>query len=150
QFPDEPENVFHGGDEADLPPGMVRPIFITTRAPKEGETAHLDVQMTAKWSFYVQFQIHHLLRFFSIVGSFEHAQRLIRDTGEAVLNEFAAQYTMGGMIEHLADINQTLDNRIRELVNQWGMQVYETKALAPNLSHSLSEELRNVPIARLR
>lgn len=148
QAPGEPEQVFRGDDKVPLPDGMVRPIRITTRAPKEGETGHLDVQMTASWSFYVQYQILDLFRFFSIVVSFENAEKLMRDTGEAVLNEFASKHTMNGMIENLPEINKVLDNRIRDLVNSWGMEVYEARALAPDLSHSLSEELRNIASTR--
>lgn len=155
QAPGEPEQVYHGDDKTPLPIGpdgkqMVRPIRITTRAPKEGENGHLDVQMTFEWSFYVQYQILDFFKFISIVGDFDHAARLIRDTGEAVLNEFASEMTVNGMIENLKTINQTLDNRVRELVNTWGMQVYETRALAPNLSHTLATELRNVPVTNLK
>lgn len=150
QAPGEPEQIFHGDDKAALPAGMVRPIRITTRAPKENEKGHLDVQMTIEWSFYVQYQIFDFFQFISRVGSFEHAARLIRDTGEAVLNEFASEMTVNGMIENLKEINEEIDNRIRELVNTWGMEIYEAKALAPNLSHTLATELRNLPAERLR
>ncbi len=154
QAPGEPEEIFHGDDKEPLPimpngKQMVRPIRVTTRAPKEGETGHLDVQMTYEWSFYYQYQVLDLFQFIATVGSFEEASRLIRDTGEATLNEFASDMTVNGMIVNLKQINQALDNRIRELVNAWSMQVYEVKALAPNLSHGLATALRNLPIARL-
>ncbi|MDP2156738.1 MAG: SPFH domain-containing protein [Nitrospirota bacterium] len=150
QAPGQPEQVFHGDDKAPLPPGMVRPIRITTRAPTKEEAGHLDVQMTFSWSFYYQFQIKHFFQFVSNVGSFDHAAELIRDTGEAVLNEFASTMTVNGMIVSLVEINQKLDDRIRVLVNAWGMEIYEVKALAPNLSHDLATALRDLPISRIK
>ncbi len=149
QAPGEPEEVFHGDDKLPLPEGKVRAIRITTREPTASETGHLDVQMTAEWSFYVQFQILDFFMFMARVGSFENAKKLIRDTGEAVLNEFASRRTMNGMIKDLPKINRRLDNRIRALVNTWGMQVFEAKAFAPNVSHKLATAMRDVPIARL-
>ncbi len=150
QAPGEPEEVFYEDNKVPLPSGMVRPIRITTRAAKEGETGHLDVQMTASWSFYVQYQIKDFFRFIANVGDFDHAKMLIRDTGEAVLNDFASKHTMNGMIENLTAISEELDNRIRVLTQRWGMEIYEARILSPDVSHTLATELRNVPAERLR
>jgi len=150
QAPGEPEEVFHGDEKEVLPPGKVWPIRVTTRGPREGETEHLDVQMTFEWPFYVQYQIKDLFMFISRVGSFEQAQRLIRDSGEAVQKQFASERTMRGVIEGTIEIDETLDNRIRELANEWGMEIYEARTLAPNLSHSVASELSKIPIARLQ
>lgn len=150
QAPGEPEQVFHGDNKLPLPPGMVRPIRITTRAGRENETGHLDVQMTAEWSFYVQFQIKDFFQFITSVGDFDHAAKLIRDTGEAVLNDFASKHTMNGMIENLTEISEQLDNRIRALTNRWGMEIFEARILSPDVSHTLATELRNLPAERLR
>lgn len=149
QAPGEPEEIFHGDSKLPLPAGKVRPIRITTREPTATEKGHLDVQMTAEWTFYVQFQILDFFMFMSRVGSFENAKKLIRDTGEAVLNEFASKRTLNGMIKDLPKINRKLDDRIRALVNSWGMQVFEAKAFTPDVSHSLATAMRNLPIARL-
>lgn len=150
QAPGEPEEVFHGDEKEVLPPGKVWPIRVTTRGPREGETEHLDVQMTFEWPFYVQYQIKDLFMFISRVGSFDHAQRLIRDSGEAVQKQFASERTMRGVIEGTIEIDKTLDNCIRKLVNEWGMEIYEARTLAPNLSHSVASELSKIPIARLQ
>lgn len=150
QAPGEPEEIFHGDDKLPLPPGKVRPIRVTTRAARPGETGHLDVQMTVSWSFYVQFQILRFFEFVSRVEDFEHAKQLIRDTGEAVLNEFASQYTVNGMIENVTLISEELDNRIRILTNSWGIEIFEAKVLSHDLSHELASALRDLPAARLR
>ena len=150
QCPGEPEEVYHGDEKSDIPFGMVWPIRVTTRGPKEGETELLDVQMTIEWSFYVQFQILDFFMFVSNVGSFELAKQLIRDSGEKVLKEFASQRTLRGVIEDVAVVDDTLDNRIRELANRWGMQIFEANVFAPNFSHPLAESLRDLPIAKLK
>lgn len=150
QAPGEPEEVFHGDEKEVLPKGMVWPIRVTSRAPKADETGHLDVQMTFEWPFYVQYQILDFFMFVSGIGSFEQAKRLIRDSGEAVQKRFAATRTLRMVIEGAEEIDDTLDNRIRELTNKWGMQIFEARTLAPNISHSLATELHNVPIERLR
>ncbi len=148
QAPGEPEEIFHGDEKLSLPPGMVWPIRITTREPLETEKGHLDVQMPTEWSFYVQFQILDFFLFLARVGSFEHAVKMIRDTGEAVLNEFASEMTVNGMIANIKVINATIDNRIRALANKWSMQIYEAKALTPNISHGVATALAGIPIAR--
>lgn len=150
QAPGEPEQIFYGDDKEPLPPGMVRPMRITTRAPRPGETGHLDVQMSLPWMFYVQFQILDFFGFIKNVGSFELAQKMIRDTGEGVLNEFAAQYTVAGMIENVAVISAKLDDEIRKLTNLWSVQIFESKILPPNLSHSVAGELSELPAERIR
>ena len=150
QCPGEPEDVYHGDEKSDIPDDMVWPIRVTTRGPTEDETGILDVQMTIEWSFYVQFQILDFFMFVSNVGSFELAKQLIRDSGEKVLKEFASERTLRGVIEDLAIVDDALDNRIRELANRWGMQIFEANTLAPNISHPLAEELRNLPVANLK
>lgn len=150
QAPGEPEDVYHGDEKSDLPKGKVWPIRVTSRQPRDGEDGHLDVQMTFEWSFYVQYQILDFFLFISQIESLDHAKRLIRDSGEAILKAYGAERTLRGVLEDVATVDSTLDNRIRELANRWGMQIYEAKTLAPNISHTLAEELRNLPVARLR
>ncbi len=150
QAPGEPEDVYHGDEKSDLPRGKVWPIRVTSRQPRDGEDGHLDVQMTFEWSFYVQYQILDFFLFISRVGSFDQAKRLIRDSGEAILKAYAAERTLRGVIEDVATVDGTLDNRIRELANHWGMQIFEARTLAPNISHTLAEELRNLPVTRLK
>lgn len=147
--PGEPEQIFNGDDKLPLPKGMVRPIRITNRAPKAGETGHLDVQATSAWTFYVQFQILDIIGFFAEVGSFENAWKMIEDTGKAVLAEFAADRTLNGMIVDLPKINEELDDRIRTLTNKWHMEIFEAKAPSPDVSHELAVAMRDLPVARL-
>lgn len=150
QAPGEPEEVFHGDNTAPLPRGMVRPIRVTTRDRIRGENGKLDAQMTLDVSFYIQFQIYDFLQFVSTVGTFKHAKKLMRDTCETLVGEWATTHTVNGLILSLPQFNKIVDNRLRKLTKNWGMQIFEAKMLSPDLSHDLAAELRNIPKTRLQ
>ena len=152
RLPGERERVFHGDDKEPLKEGMVRPIRVTTRQPdpKKGETGHLDAQMTLDMQGYVQHRIENLPRFIGTIGTIEHAEKLIRSTAEALISEWATRHTVNGIIESLPQFNQKLDNQLRTLTQNWGMQIYEAKIFSPDITHKLAEALRDVPKARVR
>lgn len=152
QAPAETEKIFYGSDEEDLPAGMQRALRIVSGKPGPDETGPLAIQMTLEITWYVQYQVlpGKLLQFQSIVGSYENAEKMMRDTGDALINEFVSTHSVDGIISGLAAFNRNFDDKMRALTNQWYMEVYEAKVLPINPGKTVSEELRNVPAANLR
>ncbi|HUQ30220.1 MAG TPA: SPFH domain-containing protein [Candidatus Paceibacterota bacterium] len=148
QFPGDPEKVFHGDDKVDLPEGMVRPIRVVTRSPKDTEKEHLDVQMTLVVNFVVQFRVVNIFDFVANIGTLKEAERQMRDAGETTLAEAITIRTAGQVVTGLSDINSLLEDAIQKRIEGWGVEMISARMVAPDITHDVSIALANIPIAR--
>ena len=147
QAPGEPEQVFKGDDAENLPPGMVRPIRVVTRAPNKEETGILDAQMTLVLNFVVQWQV---IDIFSYVANFNaspfQVQKQVRDIGEIVLAEEATRFTPNGFIVALPKTNERLVMETQNRFQNSGVEIVSTRLISPDLSHGVSSALADIPV----
>lgn len=145
EFPGEPEDVFKGADiDFDHTSGLVRPIRITAGSHSEDDASGpLEVQMTAEVQAYVHWFIKRkfLFNFLRKVGSVAAARQRLRDTAERVLAEIAGEHTMGWIVKNTKIINDTLKQRLAELVDSWGVEIETAGIKEPDLSHEVNKKL---------
>lgn len=141
--PGKRDQIFWGDEKEDLPEGMVRPIFMNTRAPAEGETKPLDVQMTVGLGYALFWRISNFLTFNAHTRSIPETDDQLRSISEAVLAEDIASRTVDGAITGQAAINKNFDNKIRERTEGWGVQVMRANLTIINPSHKLAEKMRD-------
>lgn len=146
--PGKKDDIFWGDEKLDLPEGKVRPIFMNTRAPTDAEKAPLDVQMTVGVSYVVFWKIDNLLMYLAHIRTVEECEAQLRSISETVLSETIATMTVNGAISGQAEINQKLDNRIRERTGDWGITVTRASLTQINPSHKLAEAMRDRATAK--
>lgn len=152
QCPDEPDNVFKGDDKDPLPEGMVRPIRIVTGPPdpKEPSKGILDTQMTLVVSFTFQYAITDIFSFKANYGTIERLQMQLRDTGEATIGEDATKVTANGFITSVPEMNIKLRDEVDVRFGNSGVNIISARLLPPDITHSVSGALADIPIARAR
>lgn len=143
------DKIFWGDEKEELPPGMVRPIFMNTRAPKPGEGEEgkedrpLDVQMTVGLGYTVLWRITAPATFRANVHSIAEARRQIRTISETALAEVISKGTADDAIEGQASVNTGLRERLIELTSHWGIEVIQANLTNINLSHPLAKVMRD-------
>lgn len=165
QCPDEPDKVFKGHDSDTLPDGQVRPIRITTGAPKRnsktGETIRkggvLAVQSTFIASFVFRWRIQaggkNIFRTLQTLGlSFKdiktQVEKQLRDIGEAVVAEYASEKTMEQFIAGLRKVNAALLEESSTRFGDTGIEIISALLISPDLGQTTSESLATIPKAR--
>lgn len=148
QCPDEPEKTFKGDDRKELPPGMVRPIRIVTRAPKESEKGMLDEQMTLVVSFVFQYVVKDIFDYVANFGDTKLIEKQLRDIGESVIAEEATRRTPAGFIRDLPALNEKISGEVQDRFENSGVEIISARLIAPDVSHKVSSALADIPIAR--
>lgn len=153
QCPEEPEKVFKGDDKEPLPPGMVRPIRVVTRAPKPGveATEILDTQMSIVINIVFQYVITDIFDFVAnFKGSTEIVHRQMRDVGETTVAEDATTKTTSAFLRSLPKINVALAQKVQGRFKNSGITVISARLIAPDITHTVSQALADIPIARAK
>lgn len=158
QFPADPELISKRRDAEGLLPGQVRPIRITTHAPRKPKDSDdmLDVQMTIEVTFAVRWQIERgdFFNFFvNIPGDGWEAKkaeinRQMRDSGETDLVEEVSKYTLGEVLKNIETLNGGLATCLQENVGHWGILILEARMQTPDITHELNIALAGIPTAR--
>ncbi|MHB8860113.1 MAG: SPFH domain-containing protein [Minisyncoccota bacterium] len=150
QCPGEPEKVFRGHDDEPLPDGMVRPVRVVTREPKEGETSILDAQMTLIVSFVVQYVITDVFDFIANFGDSKQVEKQVRDIGEIILAEVASTTTPAGFIKKLPQTNESLITKMVDRLNHLGIKIISVRMISPDVSKAVSTALAGIPEERAK
>lgn len=151
QYPGEPEEVQKGPDKDPLDEGKVRPIRPLTRAPTATETGILDTQMALEISFVVQYAVTDIFDFVANYGgSLSSVEKQLRDIGEIVIAEETTRHTPASFITALPATNKMLLALTRKRFKQSGINIISVRLITPDLSHDVTKELANIPIARAK
>ncbi len=154
---DNPDNVFHGEDLAELPKGMTRPIRIVTGAPKaaakpvtkwRGDEDTLETRMTIDTSFATQWQITGVIDFVANYGSEKQFLQQLRDVGEATLSEEFAMRSVSEVVSQQQAINTILYGRVQQRFPHSGIKIISVRLISPNLGHRVSSALADIAEAR--
>jgi len=159
EFPGEPENVFKGLDvDFDHASNLVRPIRITTGSVSNSEDLNdgkpfdgpLEVQMTAEIAIILRWRIKvgAYFEFRRNVQTIENAIKQLRDTSEGALVEIAGKGTMGYMVRNTKKINTSLEEKLHELVESWGVEVKSAAIKEPDLSREVNLKLAAIAEAK--
>jgi|GEM_PF-6246300 len=160
QFPDDPEFVQLGDDKiplqtVTLPDGTVkmkvRPIRVNSGGTETAnKSAALNSQMTIVINGVVRYRIQRGYGFaFKIaIGSFEEAERQMRDTWENTAKVQCSTRPPSRIIQDAAAIDAAILINIRSLVRSWGIAIENATMLAPDLSHEVAIALASVTIAK--
>ncbi|KND50794.1 MAG: hypothetical protein AB202_00070 [Parcubacteria bacterium C7867-007] len=154
QIPGEPEEVFHGDDKVDLPPGMVRPFRPISGTPEPGrkglELGPLNIQMTTTVTGTVRYKIEDVMSFaMAMEGDtpedmLAYANRQLNDTWSRAVTQQFLQRPIGRVVKDLITISELVEEELETLTNDWGIKILEITLLAPDLSHDLSKELTGI------
>lgn len=150
QCPGEPEQVQKGEDKIPLEAGKVRPIRAVTRAPNSNETGILDTQMTLELNFVVQYAIIDIFDFVANYASISNIEKQLRDIGESTLAEEVTKRTPAGFIKEFPQINGLLVENVRGRFLNSGVNIISVRLVSPDITHEVSKELANIPIARAK
>lgn len=142
------DKIFWGDDEEPVPPGMVRAIRMTTKAPEDAEKDPLDAQLTVGIGYFVFWTISDPVQFRAHIRTIPEADSQIRLMSQTSLGEVIVKYTASGAIENQAAINASLDDYIRAKTKGWGVQINRTGLIQINLSHALASAMRDRAKAR--
>lgn len=143
--PGQPEEVFHGSDDNELPPAKVRPIRVTTRGPKEGENDILDARLTLEIMISVRFVITDVLSFVRYLdGSIENAKRQMDDICRSILAEQIARLTTRELLEQLGEVNRVLVEYLEARFGGAGIEINAFFLKSPDLSHTVSKALGQI------
>lgn len=158
EFPKEPEQVFKGLDvEFDHDSDLVRPIRITTGsrprinlATGEPYAGPLEVQMTAEVLIFVRWRIRegYYFQFRRNIQTLTNAVQQLRDTAEGALIEISGQDTMGYMVRETKNINMELEERLRDLVEDWGVEILSVGIKEPDLTREVNLKLAAIAEAK--
>lgn len=157
QFPDEPELVQKTPDEVPLETVIVydgdgnamerkkvRPIRISTRKSGTSDDI-LDTQLAVEVSFWVRWKITDPYEFIlTSGGDVDELIRQLRDSGESSLNEEITKRSTSELISEFNEVQKSLENKIKDDVIGWGVWIIGVGLNAPDLTHSLSSEMRNI------
>lgn len=142
-LPAEPDQVFWGDEKEALPAGMVRPIWIPTRSPREDEKDPADAQMVVGIVGYAFWRVSDVFTFHARVTSIREGNSQLRSIWVRVASEDIVQYTAGGAIKNQQSINENLDDNIRIHTSDWGIQVTSAGITKINISHELGRAMRD-------
>lgn len=171
QIPADPEFVDKSGDDSKkIPEGMVKPIRATTSSfeslPKELQEEIKDFKddplngrMTVEISMAIRYFIKDPVKMLKNIGNIKEIEKQIRDTAEAVIKSEIGKKTPYLIIRDLKSLNDTLDNRINDLVginedgsekeNAWGIDVTDAQIVDVDLGKKVNESLRDARAALL-
>lgn len=142
QEPGEPEIIFGGHDDEELPAGMVRPIRITTGGKSSPENKDvLDARQAITVSFAVQMQIDEPFAYFINFGSIANVRKNLRDICESTVAEHAADKSPAQIIEDLAAINRALRANVQRRFENSGIAIISVRLMSPNLGKTVSAAL---------
>ncbi len=143
--PGKKDEIFWGDDEDEVPAGKTRAIRMTTRAPKEGEDKPLDAQMTLGLGYFVLWTIKDPVNFRAHIRSVEEADSQLRLVANMALSELIGTLSASEAIAKQKEINEELDNRIRQETKdkRWGVEINQTGLTEINYSHKLASALRD-------
>lgn len=141
--PGKRNDIYWGDEKTALPEGMVRPIFMNTRAPRDDEKKPLDVQMTVGFAYALFWRIIDLPEFLAHSRTPEEVSDQLRSISEAVLAEEIEDLTVDGAITGQRKINQKFDNTIRDRTKNWGIEVVRANLTQINPSHELAKAMRD-------
>jgi hypothetical protein len=151
QYPGDPEEIFKGPDSDPLPSKQVRALRITTGKPAKevGENNPLAIQMALEFLYFLRVQITDPLTFEVKYGSLGEFWRQIRDTGDKLLNEEVTQTPgVAKLIEKTPELMDKLKTAFQEACEDGGIRLIESGISAPDLTHKLSEAIRDVGVIR--
>lgn len=141
--PGSRDKIFWGDEKDPLPPGMVRPIFMNTRAPRENENKPLDVQMTVGLGYTVLWRITDPATFFANVRKVSEAEGQLQSMSVTALSEVIASGTADDAITNQNKINDDHLKHIVEKTSNWGVEIIKAGITIINLSHPLASAMRN-------
>ncbi|HEX4799315.1 MAG TPA: SPFH domain-containing protein [Candidatus Paceibacterota bacterium] len=164
QFPDEPEFVQKTPDEVPLETvtvyneegdaierTKVRPIRISTKKGTTSSDDILNTQITVEVSFWVRWRVTDPYRFMlKGGGDAEGFRSQLRDSGESSLNEEITSRTASELVSDFMGVQTALLKKIKDDVDGWGVEIVGAGLLAPDLTHTLSSEMRNVASAKAK
>jgi len=158
QFPGEPELIQRTDDSKPLSTIeitrdgrkiqalMVRPIRITTSAPKpELGDQILNTQMVLEVTFWARWIIvDPFLMMVNTGGDIERVRSQMRDTGETLLNDEFTTKTPAELVSNFRSIRDALEEALAKSVKTWGIAVSTAGITSPDLNHALASALRDV------
>ena len=146
QFPGDPEEIYKGPDDTELPEGMKRPLRITTGKPERADKNNpLAIQMGLEFIYFLRVQIRDPLLFQVKYGDMDQFWRQVRDTGDKVLTSQVSQMPgVAKLIEKTNELMSQLDTELETLCLKGGVEVIESGMSAPDLTHDLSAALRDI------
>jgi hypothetical protein len=165
EFPGDADHVFWGGEEAELPDGKVRPIYILT-GENPGSNLPTDLQTNLGASALVRFQLVSK-RYFDLVrnvapvddanGSFIRETmtgnssvtarllevlRQLRDTGARYMGEVIGKLSYNEITLNRALLDEWLFNRIKLEMIPWGLELREAGFTQLNPGHDYNKALQ--------
>ncbi|MCA9359321.1 hypothetical protein KC926_03905 [Candidatus Kaiserbacteria bacterium] len=149
QFPGNPDEIFKGLDKDPLPPGKKRALRITTGRPEKvkGDLNPLAIQMPLEFLYFLRIQIFDPLTFEVKYGSLEGFWKAVNDSGDKLLNiEVTRMKGVVDVIENMSLLMERLEAVLKKLCEDGGVTVVESGINAPDLTHALSEAMRDMGV----
>src|SRR6056297_135893 len=158
QFPGNPEEVFKRDDKEELPPGMVRPLRLTTGKPEKVDKLDpLSIQMTINFLYYIRYQVSDPILFTIKFGGEQEFLDQVRDTADKVLTrEVSKCKGVSQLVKKLSGtasepgIMENLQTEIDRITDDGGVTIVESGLNAPDLSHELASAIRDIGVERAK
>lgn len=147
--PAERDFIFWGDEKEDLPEGMVRPIWLPTRAPTGDEKQPLDAQMQIGVVYVDMYTVEDIFTFRAKVRSIEEANKQLETMSTSVLRRDIAKRTVSGALGDQDELDEMLDDHVRDRTSDWGVNMRIVEITDINVSHELARSMRDRAKARL-
>ncbi len=158
QFPEEPENVYHGDDRDALPMradgrgSKMRAFRVLTGKPDPSYAGHLNIQMTVVVTGTMRYHVDPKNPFDFLIRTpgytdeekFEEAERQALDTwGRTIMREYEVR-PVGRIIDEGETVRTQLFSDLATELAGRGLILDEVNLESPDISHALSEDLAKV------
>jgi hypothetical protein len=156
EFPDEPQNVWHGDDTlAPMPAGKVPPIRVAFSDPQTdypfgitGGTIRagdpLNRRTTNEVSFVVRWRILDEFNFRRNIQLPENARAQLDDIGVSFLNENLTRMTPAVALLNMEIINAKFEEILRTETANWGVSIVNGRIKLIGLSHGLNSSIQDI------
>lgn len=138
------DKIFWGDEDVEMPKGMVRPIFVTSRSQITGETRALDTQLQYAVAFYVFWSVSDdVATFRRNSRSIAEADSQIKKISLTLLDQIVGALTAEGVIADQANVNDRFDDAICRKAYGMGVEIHQAGLHGFNLSHDMARAMRD-------
>lgn len=156
EFPDNPENVSKRDDAEGLPPGMKRPLRVTTDGIEPSEaglhTDPLKRRLTLELQVVVVWRLAKG-RFFDMWNRLPESRgssrfaRLIEqmyDSVDVQVTEKVSQVTPAELLKNFASINEKIATELQNDLGRWGVEIERAHLKSPDIPKDVNDALAAV------
>jgi hypothetical protein len=147
--PAHEDKIFWQDEKVPLPPGLTRPIFMSTTAiirdPKGNPKSQAQQSVGVGW--FILWGINNVPNFRSNSHSRREVDGQLRMVSHAVIGEDIAANDLDTLLANLAQINLHLDDHLRTRTKNWGIEIYEVGLFKINPSHEFATAQRDAAMA---